>query len=87
MLPITPIRLPDPQETEAQREIRTFREQDAAIRKARRRARLTAPVRTSQDLSHFILSQIRKRAAALAAARRDARNARRKTLQDQAPQM
>ena len=87
MLPIMPIRLPETQETEAQREIRGFRGQDAAIWKARRRTRLPDPVLALPQLFSFNLNQFRKRAAAWEAARRNVRNARRKLSKDQAPQM
>jgi hypothetical protein len=87
MLIVLPLPETKVTETEAQREIRGYREQDAAIRKARRRARLTAPFSAVLTLMHFISSQICKRAAALAAALGDARNARRKTSERQAPQI
>ncbi len=68
MLIVLPLPVTQSPETEALREIRTFREQNAALQKARRRARLTAPFRSGHRALIFILSQIRKRAAASAAA-------------------
>ncbi len=87
MITVLPLPVTRSPETEAMREIREFRERNEAIQKARRRAILTAPFRAMKRFLSFILPQIRKRAAASAAAHRDAQNARRKTSQDQLPQM